>query len=118
MTVQLEGGFRATGMYVSPQNKQGDLEEFLTTTLANNGNENFICGDLNARHCTWDTRCNARGNAVHAVLNRTPNAYINAADVNLYHKITYTKKEHKRIVDTSTPDKGISRAVGAISVVQ
>lgn len=48
-------------------------------TLRENGNEHFICGDLNARHCTWDTRFDARGNAVQAVVSGVENAYVCAA---------------------------------------
>lgn len=81
MTVQMEGGFRVTGMYVRPKTQLVEMEAFLTSVVEENGNEHFIYGDLNARHSTWDTRCNERGITVNKVLKKSRSAHVCAAHV-------------------------------------
>lgn len=105
ITLEIEGGFRVTGAYIGPQTKRTETEEFVRTALKENGNNYFLCGDLNARHSSWDTRCKERGMAIHGVASETPRKYVCAAKNNSYHKVVYKKKKRGQGSKSDQPDQ-------------
>lgn len=72
ITVELENRLRVTGAYIGPQTNQTAVEELVDADMSEHGDNHLLCGDLTAHHCVWDTKCNERGVALQAVLNKRP----------------------------------------------
>lgn len=110
-----------TGAYFGLQTKREAVEKFVETSLEEKGNQYLLCGDLNSRHCAWDTRCNERGVAIHNVVIRVPRSYICAAKTNSYHKKddkSKTRYTKVRLVNISNPDVDISTVADTTAIVQ